>query len=69
MSSSPEPEMPVFYYLLRDQHGDVRGVVRSNKHYTDTMLGAYKIEETNEAQVETLEAFDVVDSFDIPGGR
>lgn len=68
MSSSPEDKRPVFYYLLRDQLGDVRGVIRSYEHYgADSMLGAYRIEETNEAQVETLEAFEVVDSFNIKG--
>ena len=67
MSSSHDPR-PIFYYLLRDQMGDVRGVIRTYKHYgPESMLGAYRIEETNLATVETLEAFEVVDSFQIPG--
>ncbi len=70
MSPSPDDKRPLFYYLLRDQLGDVRAVIRSYEHYgEDSMLGAYRIEETNLAEIETLEAFEVVDSFQIPGER
>jgi hypothetical protein len=58
--------IPTFYYLLRDPTGDVRGVIRSYEHYgRNAMLGAYQIEETNQSQVETLEAFGLIDTFDI----
>ena len=65
--SSSHDKCPLFYYLLRDQHGDVRAVVRSYQHYgKDAMLGAFRIEETTEAYVETLEEFKVdVDAFEI----
>ncbi len=66
MSSSPEDKRPVFYYVLRDQRQDVRGVIRSFEHFgKDSMLGAFKIEEVTRAEVETLEAFGGVDTFDI----
>lgn len=61
---------PLFYYILRDQHQDVCAVIRSHAHYNKgAMLGAYRIEETTKSQVETLEAFDVVDAFVIPPAR
>ena len=70
MAMSQSDKRPVFYYLLRDQHQDVRAVIRSYEHYNEgAMLGAYHIEETTKSQVETLEAFEIVDAFDILSAR
>ena len=58
-----EPDIPIYYYLIRDRDGDVRGVLRSRSYHTEQSWGAYEFELTNKEIVETLEELGVVDSF------
>ena len=60
---SESPDCPIFYYLIRDRKGDVRGVLRSRSWCDNQSWGAYEFELTNKEMVETLEELGVVDSF------
>lgn len=54
---------PNFYYLIRHDN-EIVGVHKSKEKYGENaMLGAYHIEMTNQATVETLQAFDAVGHF------
>lgn len=55
---------PDFYYLIR-HNKDVVGVHKSKEKYGEhAMLGAYHIEMTNQATVETLQEFKAVGRFE-----
>ena len=60
------PSEPTFYYVLRDMQQDVVAVVTSRTEYSRVAhLGAYLLEPSSKAEVETLQEFDIVDTFDI----
>lgn len=53
-----ETSAPKFYYIVRHPQGDMVGVHTSETKYGEhAMLGAYKLEPTTQAVVETIEQF------------
>jgi len=61
MEMSVSDSEPIFYYLIRHPDGEMVGTHRSPTKYGDrAMLGAYKMELTNEEVVRTLEEFGAV---------
>jgi len=60
MPSTPEPE---FYYIIR-LNEEIVGLHRTvNKYGCNAMLGAYILDPITRAEAETLQAFDIVESF------